>query len=419
MRSAQFEPCTVQNSVGNDWLCEDANDAIHISLIQSTECEDEQKDRAKGELLAQEFHPTFTYPIFGEAETILGYKNLKICLKFAASDMFPYLNIQYSEKMPSSHGVEAEDIEKLLREQFGEDFTLDENIFINHLKTVSKTYTPIGKKLDSYQINQQTFEIYKSNMTAESTKKFHAHIDPLCLFFIEGGSLIGQDDDRWDLYTLYQKTERSHIFAGYSTIYSYYFYDQNCGSFLRKRISQFLVLPPFRKNGHGGRLYDSIFNDLIADDNCKEITVEDPSEAFEDLRDRRDLARLEALQVFNDSEFRLPLSKDWLKKTRQENKMAPRQFNRCIEMALQQRIDPKDPKAHKSFRIHVKTRLFKNNYQTLMQLDKFERIEKIEETFNSVVEDYQRILKPLANVNPQCAISSPTDERPIKRQKKH
>lgn len=73
-------------------------------------------------------------------------------------------------------------------------------------------------------------------------------------------------------------------------------------------------------------------------------------------------------------------------------------------------LDPLDARAFKAFRIQVKERLFRFNYvsfpltrtshlrpristqEILVQLEKQERLEKLEETFQNVVEDYRRIL---------------------------
>lgn len=48
---------------------------------------------------AVNFQPTFTYPIFGDAETIYGYKDLNIFLCFDHFTFKPFLNIKYTEKL--------------------------------------------------------------------------------------------------------------------------------------------------------------------------------------------------------------------------------------------------------------------------------------------------------------------------------
>jgi len=55
-------------------------------------------------------------------------------------------------------------------------------------------------------------------------------------------------------------------------------------------------------------------------------------------------------------------------------------------------LDPADLRAERAFRLQVKERLYRFNYEILVQLEKEERLEKLEETFQSVCEDYSRIL---------------------------
>ena len=89
----------------------------------------------------------------------------------------------------------------------------------------------------------------------------------------------------------------------------------------RLRLSQFLILPPFQGAGHGGHFYDIIFANARADPQVQEISIEDPSAKFEDLRDRRDLLFLEENGVFRD--IKAPLSKQWIEDTRKGYKMPP------------------------------------------------------------------------------------------------
>jgi hypothetical protein len=129
--------------------------------------------------------------------------------------------------------------------------------------------------------------------------------------------------------------------AGYATAYSYHyhykgsppanennFYDTIFNSTsntvpttCRLRLSQFLILPPFQRAGHGGTFYDIIFKHARANPDVQEICVEDPSDAFEDLRDRRDLQSLESNNVFKD--IKAPVSNIWIEETRLKYKMPP------------------------------------------------------------------------------------------------
>ncbi len=121
------------------------------------------------------------------------------------------------------------------------------------------------------------------------------------LLYIEGGSLISEDEETWEFAVLYEKRRRrsspdvfTYHFVGYSTLYPFYCFPER----VRLRISQFLVLPPYQQDGHGSALYTAIYEHVLAQPRIAELTVEDPAEAFEDLRDRNDLKMLLANEKF-------------------------------------------------------------------------------------------------------------------------
>jgi len=87
-----------------------------------------------------------------------------------------------------------------------------------------------------------------------------------------------------------------------------------------------------------------------------------------------------------------PAEKGWVEKWRKDLKIAGRQFHRLVEMLIVLHLDPSDSRAERAFRLQVKERLYRFNYEILVQLEKEERLEKLEETFQSVREDYSRIL---------------------------
>ncbi len=202
-------------------------------------------------------------------------------------------------------------------------------------------------------------------------------------------------------------------------------YADSLASNSRERISQFLILPPFRGKSHGTHLYEAMMQKFLSDSNVFEVTVEDPNEAFDDLRDWCDLNRLRGQEAFTSIGLveRIPLEAlrpsapfpkhlllplQVVDRVRQENKIAPRQFWRLVEMQLLSRI----PTLHRNtaritrkaasadnhdrsyyfWRLLVKERLYRHNLDQLSQLDHGERIKKLEETLKSVQQDYERLL---------------------------
>lgn len=163
---------------------------------------------------------------------------------------------------------------------------------------------------------------------------------------------------------------------------------------------------------------------------CTEITVEDPNEAFDDLRDYCDYKYLldngtfAKISLKTDIDHKLsarkigvrvPTSKlldmPLLENLRQRNKIAPRQFARLVELHLLTKIaphnrqagtarltqrgratDPND-RAFYYWRLLVKQRVYKKNKDVLIQLDRRERIDKVEQTVGEVAGDYERLLR--------------------------
>lgn len=85
----------------------DANEALDISFVQA----------APGSpRTLSSFHPSFTYPIFGDEERIFGYQSLKLNLRFAAHDLYPNLEVLYDKKFKTVGDTKATDIEGTLKE---------------------------------------------------------------------------------------------------------------------------------------------------------------------------------------------------------------------------------------------------------------------------------------------------------------
>lgn len=70
-----------------------------------------------------------------------------------------------------------------------------------------------------------------------------------------------------------------------------------------------------------------------------------------------------------------------------------RQFDRLLELLLLRQLDRKNAAAVKAYRLHVKARLYRFNYEMLSQLTPDERKDALAKTYDTVVEDYDRLLK--------------------------
>lgn len=286
-------------------------------------------------------------------------------------------------------------------------------------------------------------------------------IQILVSLFIEGGTPIHTESteeyeqdplERWTVFFLYQKRpvqskpgQFSYVFAGYSTVYRLYALQAQNGTAAlstgdfelpaqndftefpcRSRISQFIILPPFSKKGNGMRLYRQIYKMLLDDQKTFEITVEDPNEDFDVVRDMADLLFLreqpdfkQAVQINSNVEIpkkgALPkdiVDKKALEALRTKYKIASRQFNRLIELTCFFKlpdsvrptldIDAAGSKTKKStkaedheynlWKLLTKSRIYAQNREILSQLEPDERIAKLDETLFAVELEYALLL---------------------------
>ncbi|KAF7970666.1 hypothetical protein HWV62_23316 [Athelia sp. TMB] len=376
------------------------------------------------------------------------YRNRTIQLRFASGSLVQYLNVSYSAKLPSSATVD--DVEGTLASFIPPGYLTDESAFLARVEADATNFKPYGELIHTYtrpspsatgkgksvgplspeSEDAVVFEVYHSTWNTPGFKEYHRRMQLFILLYIEAGSYISEEEDQWEFVTLFEKRKRrdtpgveTYHFVGYSSLYNFYCFPEK----VRMRLSQFVILPPYQRHGHGSELYNAIYVHVLSRPDIAELTVEDPAEAFEDLRDRNDLKMLLAHTQFMEEGFGSggvgashgggrvvkgkskvragplgttkgsakmgpPTEKGWAEQWRRDLKIALRQFQRLTEMLIVLHMDPADARAERAFRLQVKERLYRFNYEVLVQLEKEERLEKLEETFQSVREDYSRIL---------------------------
>ncbi|DAA75515.1 TPA_exp: Uncharacterized protein A8136_1589 [Trichophyton benhamiae CBS 112371] len=452
----------------NEWTC-DANDAVEISMVQPGD------DGQKLTTLST-FNPQFTYPLFGDEESIFGYKKLNIKLRFAAHDLQSHVQISYNEKFKQVEDIKAADLLGILKPCLPEvSFsTIDEfKKRINEGDAAS--FTPPGKLVHSYSRDDKDYEIWAGSLADPEVRKTLDRIQIFVSFFIEGGTPIETDDfdwtlERWIIYFVYEKQKEPsspkasrYSFAGYATTYRWYFFHpqssnaaklayeaQKTEAFdsfpvskipARLRIAQFLIIKPHQHAGHGSQLYRTIQKACLEDPTIFELTIEDPNESFDALRDSNDYHTLKpefskhnitinANPIPNTTPgssssqppkhprvmpTSLLIPTKTLDDLRQEFKIAPTQFAHLVEMYLLSQI----PQSHRGaenvnmtrlttqksrlqnehdrryywWRMLVKQRLYKRHRDMLIQIDKDERVVKLDETLQNVEEGYDVLLK--------------------------
>ncbi|MCJ1473179.1 histone acetyltransferase 1 [Lambiella insularis] len=436
-----------------DWSS-DANEAVQIFIIQPG---------SEFPTTVSTFHPQFTYPVFGDEERIFGYRGLKITLQFAAHDLYPNVAISYDSRFKPVGETKATDIHAILKEYFPTYAFESDITYKSRLQDdeSAATFRPPGTCVQSYISKGRSFEIWCGELTDPSVRILIERMQIFISFFIEGGTPLALDDQewtlaRWRVFFLYEKVPRAssstsftYSIVGYSTSYRFLTYQPTTNGSSksletlrmppppisvsslpsRARISQFLILPPHQSHSHGTHLYNTMFSTFHLDPACTEITVEDPNESFDDLRDFCDYAflmnngtfaqislhtNLDAKATVKRIGVRVPtaklLDKPLLRTLRQKNKLAPRQFDRLVELYLLSKIPmhsrqagaarltqkgratDEGDRAYYYWRLLVKQRIYKKNKDVLIQLDRGERIDKVEMALGEQAGDYERLL---------------------------
>ncbi|KAK4510365.1 Up in starvation [Mucor velutinosus] len=381
-----------------DWSCS-TTENLEISLVRPQQGD----SNANEPTTSTTFHPEFTYSIFGDHETAFGYKDLSLQLKYASGSLRPFVSMEYSAKyQPASSSssveqVQADNVLTTLEEYLPQGYLTSHNEFIDVVRNDYTTFKPLGEKIREYTREKddgsvETFEIFKNSFSNAKFREYHSRMQLFVLFFIEGSSYIEDDDEKWEIYTSFKRekineTQVAYHFVGYSTTYPFYCWPENT----RMRISQFLVLPPYKKQGHGSKLYQTIYELFKSRDDICEITVEDPNEEFSDMRDKNDIRYLLEHGAFKG--LKAPVSQDKIQELCDTYKLTNRQTQRCIEMYLLSNVNKLNAEEYKAYRLQVKQRLYSFNFDVLREMEESERKEKLQQTYLGVEEDYYRLLE--------------------------
>lgn len=372
--------------------------------------------------------------------------------------------ISYEKKFTPVGNTVALDLNKTLKEFLPQSAFGNPADFEQRIQSIvdEQTFTPPGQLVTSYTRKDRKFEIWAGSLLNPEIRRLVDRIQIFVLLFIEAGTYIKTDDvdwtlERWKLYFIYEVTKPTvssaspYVFAGYATTYRFYRFQlpQKSSTKLAStfpaleeispdrlpsvlRISQFLILPPFQSSGHGSALYQCIYSDVIADQTITELSVEDPSEEFDKLRDINDWKVLEPRFKAADVKINInipPITErsskalfptahllpvETLKSIRSLTKIASRQFSRQLEMYLLSLIpyshraaggasltkllvqksrtpDPRD-KAYYWWRLLVKQRITKKNRDLLQQLDHADRIPHVDESARAQEDEYEGLL---------------------------
>lgn len=369
---------------------------------------------------AHPFSPSFTYPIFGDSESVFGFQDLVIFLCFDSVTFLPFLNVKYSNKL-SDEDIEIDPKAKLL--QFLPESTVfkDEVKWRDLIEEEQKSYQIPGEKLAEFSKDDDKYAIYKLNLKSAEGLELHKRLQILVLLFIEAGSYIESEDESWEICVLYDVSNESlPEIVGFTTVYNYWKYPgfekfDDGAIEIRKKISQFVILPTHQGKGLGGEFYQKLYELWLKDDKIIEIVIEDPNESFDDLRDRNDVVRLVDSKVIDLSELTVELASDqtWFSKLKASQKLEKRQLSRLLEMLLLYKLKNYDSTnlSKKKIRLFIKRRLYEKNKEALLTLDQPTRLDKLQTAYDALEQDYYRIVGPIKLSNKR----SVGDSHPAKK----
>ena len=276
----------------NTFVCE-ANDCVHFHLFEGGEGSEEKT-----------FEPEFAHQVFREDETIYGYsEDLSVDVLCAPNTFEPrFVDVTYGEKVRSSLNP-ADDIRANLNAWFPEAGTTTmKEAFLKRAEETKEMEIPgdggkiiaewdgEGEEESGLRYSVRQFEFKESER--ETVGRWHDNVEPFVAFYIDAASKIDKNDGRWLWFVLIaQKKDNLKRWAtcGFSTVYQFYAHPFQ----RRLRISQVLVLPPYQRKGFGAKLLDAVrvyaqMQDKEEGKEIADITVEDPTDQLQRLRDVRD-----------------------------------------------------------------------------------------------------------------------------------
>ncbi|KAJ3288168.1 histone acetyltransferase 1 [Borealophlyctis nickersoniae] len=391
-----------------EWVTS-ANDSMYLRLVRSS---DPAEDNLHGA-----FQPEFTYPVFGDEEAIFGYKDLKIELFYAAGSLFTYLGIEHGQKInDQAPGTpRAQDVPAILGEKLAPGFTDNYDVFVQKMREDEDQFKPMGEKFHEYQLEGDdsgtVYEIYKCTFSTPRFKEYHQRLQLFLLWFIEGASFL-EDDEKWEIALVFEKRDEGgkdvYSIIGYATYYPFFYYPDkrrmriSSSSYRLTIVGAMEVSLLVRSCCIGGlklktaapaTLYQTLYSHFRMRDDVAEITVEDPNDAFQDLRDRCDLQLLLNRDAFAGLEA--PVDPQKIIAVQKKYKLSRKQTERCLEMALLKRLKIKDLAKYKAYRLQVKRRVYRQNAELLASLDQSERVQKLDETYKAIEEGYRSTLASL------------------------
>ncbi|XP_067625853.1 histone acetyltransferase type B catalytic subunit-like isoform X2 [Eurosta solidaginis] len=369
------------------------------------------------------FHPMMAHQIFGESESIFGYKGLCVRILYTAGPLHIYIGIEYDSRVDELSGgdIKADVVVRPIAEKLP-----DGCFFVNmdeFLKTLDKAdkFQPFGEKITEQSVTDEDgqehfFELYHCDYKVPAFLKFFSRLQTFILRFVDAASYIDVDDPQWSFFVCYEKYKNDNgdyqsATTGYTTSYEYYAYPQH----IRPRISQLLGLPPFQKLGIGTKFIETVYKHYLPIINVLDMAVEDPSGDFQRLRNYIDARLCMGLKSFGSDVIKKGFNKEMVHEARETYKLNPRQCRRVYEILRLYYTNIYDKNDYHAYRLDVKRRLNAIYYKHINDIKKMEkakvdkewlrarlptpsqRMEQLHEEYEKVENAYKQIVEKLCD----------------------
>ncbi|XP_066901057.1 histone acetyltransferase type B catalytic subunit-like [Halyomorpha halys] len=356
----------------------DGNHAVEFKLVKTG------NDLHDNSLI---FRPQMCHQIFGDDESIYGFKNLTIKLYYKADSLQVYCGFDYEAKLP---GIEVSDLMRKVKTHY--EFDIIENLQDFEILVNTEKVSPYGSLIGEFQDHEmKLYEIYYCTNSTPSFINFHQRLQTFLLWFIDAASYVDMDDSGWNFFVVFEKyhcgDEIRYSVVGYASVYDYYAYPEH----IRPRISQVLILPPYQSKGLCMKLLFSLYNHYLAEkSNILDFTVEDPSEEFQRVRDCVDCKRVLEKDIINHqklvTETRVKLIED-MHIICKINKKQARRVYEILKLKYLNRLNEQE---FTNYRVEIKRRL-NQPYQKQMKLvSKCKSGMTLQEVHDNIISDEDR-----------------------------
>ena len=327
-----------------------------------------------------------THQIFTDEEKVYGYRGLSMHLHFNATTLEALLSLSYSSKVDpeTNDGVPADDIHAAFAEWMDPTgLTMDRDAFVERVaetRADAAGFAPPGEEMGGWTRESGIYTVHRANFATPGMRELHTRLRFLPILFIDAARYIDDTDPRWDVFTVWGRATPSDppAVVGYATCYRFLAFPDK----VRYRVSQFLILPPFQRQGHGIALLDAIHRYARESDDIVQVTVEDPAPGFVFIRDLltlrtlHDKNLLDITSLRGDAPYTCP--KDKAKEIGAALAIPPQQvvrayeITRMVALGLDLATQGADVQAveaaETAFRLALKQRLYKKHLHSPISL---------------------------------------------------